>query len=58
VRLCGCADAWAERNGSAKRRRGFEKTEARRFLDLLAPREFEVMQLVVTGMLNNRLLAS
>ncbi|MGE5214587.1 MAG: response regulator transcription factor, partial [Nitrospirota bacterium] len=30
-----------------QRQRGFEKTEARRLLDLLTPREFEVMQLVV-----------
>src|SRR5207248_4352553 len=35
-----------------QRRRGAEKTEVRRLLDLLTPREFEVMQLVVTGMLN------
>ena len=31
-----------------------EKTEARRLLDLLTPREFEVMQLVSTGMLNKQ----
>jgi FixJ family two-component response regulator len=31
-----------------------EKGEARRLLDLLTPREFEVMQLVITGMLNKQ----
>ncbi|MFL6590121.1 MAG: response regulator transcription factor [Chthoniobacterales bacterium] len=31
-----------------------EKAEARRLLDLLTPREFEVMQLVSTGMLNKQ----
>jgi FixJ family two-component response regulator len=31
-----------------------EKAEARRLLDLLTPREFEVMQLVITGMLNKQ----
>jgi FixJ family two-component response regulator len=41
-----------------QRRRGAQKTEARRLLDLLTPREFEGMQLVVTGMLKYRLLAS
>jgi FixJ family two-component response regulator len=38
-----------------QRRRGLKKTEARRLLDLLTPREFEVMQLVVTGMLNKQI---
>jgi FixJ family two-component response regulator len=38
-----------------QRRRNAEKTEARRLLDLLTPREFEVMQLVVTGMLNKQI---
>ena len=37
-----------------QRRRSAEKDEARRLLDLLTPREFEVMQLVVTGMLNKQ----
>ena len=31
-----------------------QRTEARRLLDLLTPREFEVMQLVVTGLLNKQ----
>ena len=38
-----------------QRRRAAEKTEARRLLDLLTPREFEVMQLVVTGKLNKQI---
>ena len=38
-----------------QRRRGGEKSEARRLLDLLTPREFEVMQLVVSGMLNKQI---
>ena len=38
-----------------QRQRGEEKTEARRLLDLLTPREFEVMQLVVTGLLNKQI---
>lgn len=40
-----------------QRQRGLEKTEARRLLDLLTPREFEVMQLVVTGKLNKQVAA-
>lgn len=32
-----------------------EKNDARRLLDLLTPREFEVMQLVTTGMLNKQI---
>jgi FixJ family two-component response regulator len=40
-----------------RRRRGAEKTEARRLLDLLTPREFEVMQLVITGKLNKQIAA-
>jgi len=38
-----------------QRRRGADKAEARCLLDLLTPREFEVMQLVVTGMLNKQI---
>ena len=38
-----------------QRRRGVEKHEARRLLDLLTAREFEVMQLVITGMLNKQI---
>ena len=40
-----------------ERRRGAQKTEARHLLDLLTPREFEVMQLVGTGMLNKQIAA-
>jgi FixJ family two-component response regulator len=32
-----------------------EKKKARQLLDLLTPREFEVMQLVITGMLNKQI---
>jgi FixJ family two-component response regulator len=43
-------------NRSAEQRsRAAEKNEARRLLDLLTPREFEVMQLVTTGMLNKQI---
>jgi FixJ family two-component response regulator len=38
-----------------QRRRAIEKAAARRLLDLLTPREFEVMQLVITGMLNKQI---
>jgi FixJ family two-component response regulator len=38
-----------------QRRRSAEKNEARRLLDLLTSREFEVMQLVITGMLNKQI---
>ena len=38
-----------------QRRRSAEKNNARRLLDLLTPREFEVMQLVITGMLNKQI---
>ncbi len=38
-----------------QRRRCAEKKEARRLLDLLTPREFEVMQLVTRGMLNKQI---
>jgi len=37
-----------------QRKRSTERNEARRLLDLLTPREFEVMQLVVTGKLNKQ----
>jgi FixJ family two-component response regulator len=39
------------------RRQSAEKNKARRLVDLLTPREFEVMQLVVTGMLNKQIAA-
>ena len=37
-----------------QRRHAAERNEARRLLDLLTPREFEVMQLVIRGMLNKQ----
>jgi FixJ family two-component response regulator len=40
-----------------QRRRSAEKNEARRLLDLLTSREFEVMQLVIMGMLNKQIAA-
>jgi FixJ family two-component response regulator len=40
-----------------QRRRTAERNEARRLLDLLTPREFQVMQLVTTGMLNKQIAA-
>jgi FixJ family two-component response regulator len=41
---------------SAEQRRGAaEKALARHLLDALTPREFEVMQLVITGMLNKQI---
>jgi FixJ family two-component response regulator len=38
-----------------QRRRSAERNKARHLVDLLTPREFEVMQLVVTGMLNKQI---
>jgi FixJ family two-component response regulator len=38
-----------------QRRQSAEKNEARRLLDLLTPREFEVMELVIMGMLNKQI---
>lgn len=38
-----------------QRRRSVEKNEARHLLDLLTPREFDVLQLVITGMLNKHI---
>ncbi|OLA99973.1 MAG: DNA-binding response regulator [Verrucomicrobia bacterium 13_2_20CM_54_12] len=38
-----------------QRRRSTEKNKARHLLALLTPREFEVMQLVTTGMLNKQI---
>jgi FixJ family two-component response regulator len=37
-----------------QRQRSAERNGARRLLDLLTPREFEVMQFVITGMLNKQ----
>jgi FixJ family two-component response regulator len=38
-----------------ERRQSAQKNDARRLLDLLTPREFEVMELVITGMLNKQI---
>src|SRR5438128_2962680 len=38
-----------------QRRRSAEQNEARRLLDLLTPREFEVMQLLITVMVNKQI---
>jgi FixJ family two-component response regulator len=40
---------------SEQRRRSAEQNQARCLVDRLTPREFEVMQLVVTGMLNKQI---
>jgi FixJ family two-component response regulator len=52
--LLECVERALARAGE-QRRRAVEKAAARRFLDLLTSREFEVMQLVVTGMLNKQI---
>jgi len=39
---------------AGQRSRAAERNEARRLLDFLTPREFEVMQLVIRGMLNKQ----
>jgi FixJ family two-component response regulator len=38
-----------------QRRRGAQQNEAQRLLDLPTPREFDVMKLVVAGMLTKRI---
>src|SRR5215468_10025288 len=52
--LLQCVESALARSAD-QQRRGAEKAEARRLLDLLTPREFEVMQLVVTGTLNKQI---
>jgi FixJ family two-component response regulator len=47
--------ARALNRSTEQRQRSVEKGEARRLLDSLTPREFEVMQLVVAGMLNKQI---
>ena len=51
--LLKCVERALNRS-SEQRSRAAEKNEARRLLDSLTPREFEVMQLVITGMLNKQ----
>ena len=52
--LLECVARALSRSGE-QRRRSLEKREARQLLDSLTPREFEVMQLVVAGMLNKQI---
>jgi FixJ family two-component response regulator len=52
--LLQCVDRALARSAD-QRRHAIEKAAARCLLDLLTPREFEVMQLVVTGMLNKQI---
>ena len=52
--LLQCVERALARSVDQRRRTG-EKNEAQRLLELLTPREFQVMQLVVTGMLNKQI---
>ena len=51
--LLKCVEDALDRSAE-QRRRAAERNQARRLLDLLTPREFEVMQLVITGILNKQ----
>jgi FixJ family two-component response regulator len=53
-RVLGCVERALTRSAE-QRRRSAEKKKARQLLDLLTQREFEVMQLVTTGMLNKQI---
>jgi FixJ family two-component response regulator len=52
--LLRCVERALARSTEQRRRAG-AKNEARRLLDSLTSREFEVMQLVITGMLNKQI---
>jgi FixJ family two-component response regulator len=52
--LLKCVEQALDRSAK-QQHRAAERREARRLLDLLTPREFEVMQLVITGMLNKQI---
>ena len=52
--LLKCVEQALSRS-TEQRHRAAEKNEARQLLDSLTPREFEVMQLVTTGMLNKQI---
>ena len=52
--LLQCVERALARSAN-ERNRAAEKNNARQLLDLLTPREFEVMQLVITGMLNKQI---
>jgi FixJ family two-component response regulator len=51
--LLKCVEQALDRSAE-QRRRASERNEARRLLDMLTPREFEVMQFVITGLLNKQ----
>jgi len=51
--LLKCVDKALDRSTEQRLRAG-EREDARRLLDWLTPREFEVMELVITGMLNKQ----
>src|SRR5438045_593427 len=51
--LLKCVDQALQRSAE-ERERAALRAEARRLLDLLTPREFEVMQMLLTGMLNKQ----
>jgi len=51
--LLKCVEQALDRSAK-QRHREATKNEARHLLDLLTPREFEVMQLVISGMLNKQ----
>ena len=52
--LLQCVERALSRS-TQQRYRAAEKNDARKLLDLLTPREFEVMQLVTTGLLNKQI---
>jgi FixJ family two-component response regulator len=52
-RLLDCVERALTRS-TEQRRHAADKNTARKLLDLLTPREFEVMQLLITGMLNKQ----
>ena len=52
--LLQCVERALARSAEQRRHKS-EKDQARRLLDLLTPRECEVMQLVITGMLNKQI---
>jgi FixJ family two-component response regulator len=52
--LLGCVERALTRSAE-QRRRNAEENEARTLLNLLTPRELQVMQLVVAGMLNKQI---
>jgi FixJ family two-component response regulator len=55
-KLLECVERALLRSAALRAKRA-KRDEARRLLDLLTPREFEVMQFVITGMLNKQIAA-